>query len=93
MRNKTVTYESVPRLTLLAMSPMSQIEEENGGTQCFDTTTFNAESYVYFFKETFDTYGLKFHEWCLALIGDNVSSNKTVSAITGKPHIGFARTN
>lgn len=79
---------SLPRLTLLAMSPMSQVSACNDLSQTNETTTFSAEAYVQFFRETFDMYELHFDEWCVALIGDNVSSNKRVASITEKPHVG-----
>ena len=53
-----------------------------------ETTAFNAECYVKFIKETFEVFDCDFDEWCVALIRDNINTNKRISSITGKPHVG-----
>ncbi len=79
--------DSVPRRTLLALSPMEKIDVDTDDSNN-ETTTFNAESYINFMKETFDLFECSFEEWCVFWIGDNVSTNKRVSNITRKPHVG-----
>lgn len=81
---------STPSLSLLIISPMSNANEEHDAITSSETTAFNAEAYVNFFRETFEIYGIRFEYWCVALIGDNVSSNKKMSSITGISHVDCA---
>ncbi len=81
---------SHPRLALPAILPISQRIGSDESQCSFESTRFNAESYIQFLNETFDVYSSSFEEYCLALIGDNVSSNLRVSRMTGKPHISRA---
>ena len=66
---------------------MGQVSGEDEDNDC-EATSFNAEAYVQFINETFAVYDCEFSTWCVALIGDNVSTNIKVSKMTGKPHIG-----
>ncbi len=81
---------SHPRLALLAILPISQRIGSDESQCSSESTRFNAESYIQFLNETFDVYSSSFEEWCLTLIGDNVSSNLRVPRMTGKPHISRA---
>eukprot|EP00171_Calliarthron_tuberculosum_P001364 IDg1364t1 len=79
----------VPRLALLAIAPMgpagSSSEDDNDAAEA---TTFNTESHLKFFKDTFDVFQLSFSKWCLALISDNTSTNIKISRKANKPMIG-----
>ncbi len=50
--NCTSKTISIPRLILLAISPMSQVSDEDKDNDC-EATSFNAESYIQFINETF----------------------------------------
>lgn len=55
-----------------------------------ETTIFNSECYVKFLMESFSIFDCELDAWCLALISDNISTNKKFATITKKPLIGCA---
>ena len=40
-------------------------------------------------RDIFKFYGHDFDKWCVALIGENCSTNFKVASLLKKPHIGF----
>ena len=81
---------STLRLTLMAISPMEQLQTCDDEDCSNETTAFSTECYVKFMKETVEVFDCDFDEWFIALIGDNISTNKRIAYIAGKPHIGCA---
>lgn len=86
----SVFKESIPRLTLLSLSPMGHVpeEEDENATGQDETTKFNAEAHLQFFSEIFPFFGQEFSKWCLCLIGDNCSTNLKVASLAKKPYVG-----
>ena len=89
-QNRESKSISVPRLALLSLSPISQVNLNPDELSTAETTRFNAESYIQFFHETFGVFKLSFDKGCVTLIRDNASFNLRIAACTGKPHAGCA---
>ncbi|KAI0556954.1 Ribonuclease H-like protein [Gracilaria domingensis] len=86
-RRKVVRF--TPRLTLLAMSLMGQLEDDTVLDETNnETTTFNAETHAHFFNEIFPIFGQDFASWCVCLIADNCSTNKKTASKLGKRFVG-----
>eukprot|EP00171_Calliarthron_tuberculosum_P002661 IDg2661t1 len=85
--SSTFQEAHTPTMTLLAVSPMSQITdggEQNGDAE---TTKFNAEAHVKFFRDVFELYKCDFDKWCVCLVGDNASTNLRTAKLCSKPHV------
>jgi hypothetical protein len=84
VKNKTsFNTESKLELTLLACSPMDNIEQEYGfpnlDEDIAETTKFNAETHVHFFKDMLSLYKLSIKSWVVCSIADNSSTNKKIT--------------
>ena len=55
-----------------------------------EAVTFNAETHVKFFRETFDVYGIDLDSWCLCIIADNAKVKFKIARILQKPIVGCA---
>ncbi len=87
----TASIESVPVLTLIGLSPISQTsddcdEDRNGD----EATTFNAQAHLKFFSDILQFYGQDFKEWCVCLIAGNTNTNLRAAKLAGVPHVGCA---
>jgi hypothetical protein len=84
--------ESKLELTLLACSPLANIEQEdsfpNLDEDIAETTKFNAETHVQFFKYMLCLYKLSINSWVVCSIADNCSTNKKIAQLMGKPPVG-----
>jgi DNA-binding transcriptional MerR regulator len=84
--------ESNLEITLLASSPMANIEQEDGFPLTVDeeneTTKFNAETHVQFFSDMLALYKLTIDSWVVYSIADNCSTNKKIARLMRKPHVG-----
>ncbi len=84
----TASMESVPVLTLIGLSPMSQTsddcDEDSSGDEA---TTFNAEAHLKFFSDKLQFYGQDFKEWCACLIADNTNTNLRAAKLAGVSHV------
>ena len=92
IENNRKTQRKVPTSVLLAMSPMSNVkdEESTDGDPEEDTnaTTFTAEVHAKFFRDMFSRYDhLSLSDWTICQTADNVSTNKKVAKLLGIPHI------
>jgi len=81
-------YKNVPQITLVGVSPLAKIEEDGFNSLSEEATKFNSETHLKYFRDIFEYYGSDFDEWTVCLIGDNVSTNRKISIICDKPHIG-----
>ncbi len=87
-KNNAHTVVSVPRLSLLSISPMG-VDSSNGFENALqETTRFSVDAYAEFFCNTIEVFKSDFDMYFVARIGDNVGSNKRVSDIAGKPSAG-----
>ncbi len=87
--NATTTAKQVPRLALLALSPMGQVAgPDEECTSNAEATSFNAEAHLQFFEEVFSFYEQQYKKWCLCLISDNTITNMKVARLSGKPIVG-----
>ena len=86
-----------PEITLLACSPMANIEENHDGdtrtedeesrVEESEAMTFNAETHVKFFTNMLAIYGLTIEDWVVCQIANNCSTNKKIAHLMGKPHV------
>lgn len=89
MSNGRSSSQILTRCNLLSVSPMVQIsDEEESSSSTADTSSFNADVQLQFFKDSLQFYNLQFSEWCLCLVGDNASTNLRVARIGNVPHVG-----
>lgn len=72
--------------TFLSVSPMGHLSE--GDSQGNETTTFNAEVHLNFFRTCLEFYRQKVEEWCICFVGDNASTNLRVARLAKKTHVG-----
>jgi hypothetical protein len=71
--------ESKLEITLLACSPMANIEHKDGLPSVDEeneTTKFNAETHGEFFTDMLSLYNLSINSWVVCSIADNCSTNK-----------------
>ena len=86
--NANIT-RAVHRLTLLSLSPMSQeSSDETKEGRSEETTVFNAQAHIDFFREIFLFYRQYFDTWCMCLIGHNTSTNLKIARVLENPHVG-----
>jgi hypothetical protein len=84
VKNKTsFNAESKLELTLLASSPMANIEQEDSFSNLdednAEATKFNAETHVQFFKDMLSLYKLSINSWVVCSIADNCSTTKKIA--------------
>ena len=79
--------DTIPRLSLIALSPMGKIEPDESNEVDDEATTFNAETHLAFFRAVFQFYAQSFDSWCVCLVSDNTSTNMRVARLCGKPII------
>eukprot|EP00171_Calliarthron_tuberculosum_P023317 IDg23317t1 len=91
--NHCPTSIPVTRQTLISAAPMAQVllqaeNDDDEYSSSDEATKFNSETHLKFFGDILEFYGQKFNQWCVALISDNTSTNKRVSALSGIPMVG-----
>jgi len=81
-------YKHIPQITLIGVSPLAKIDEDDDDGLSQEATKFNAEAHLTYFREIFEYYNCDFDRWTVCLIGDNVSTNVKIASLCAKPHIG-----
>jgi hypothetical protein len=85
-----------PELTLLACSPMAQVQDDTDledAAEDIETETIsestkcNAETHVEFFKDSLRWYTLCL-KWIKCILANNTSTNQKITKMIGVPHIG-----
>lgn len=79
---------------MIAVFPMEKkseiidydIDEED--EEDTETAKFDAQTHVQFLKLKSQLYGFSFNDWVLCLLCDNLSVDKRISNLTGKPLAG-----
>lgn len=85
----TTRIVSVKQTTLLGISKMDQVGVDENQNHSNETTSFNAECYINYIRETFSVWVLVFEEWYLVPSGDNDSSNRRMANICKLPFVGY----
>lgn len=80
--------KNVPQITLIGVSPLPKIEEDGLSSLSEEATNFNSETHLKYFRDIFQFYGADFNDRVVCLIGDNVSTNRNISIICNRPHVG-----
>lgn len=84
-KEDSVTTHSVANVTLFGFSPMAKAEDEDdeNGTngENSETSCFDAESHIRYFKEVLQYCGLDYSTLCKALMPDNTSTNIQIAKI------------
>lgn len=82
-----------PQITLLAVSPMGKVRDENEVTDPEltkeqETVKFDADAHRNFFGETMKWYKVNAKKWIRASIADNTTTNLKIARDMGIPHVG-----
>ena len=84
--NNQDNAQSVPRLTLLGVSPLGKVSDDTMNDD--EATKFDAEAHIAFFRDVMKFYNCDFSKWCHCFIADNASVNLRISRLSKKPHVG-----
>ncbi len=94
-----IVLEPSLQMTLLGLCSLEQVSEDHRlhsqsssdnslYTSQHETTLFNAEAHIYYFRETFKIYGPELENWCCCYIADNAQVNYRIASVTKKPQVG-----
>eukprot|EP00171_Calliarthron_tuberculosum_P002072 IDg2072t1 len=86
-----IVVQAVTRSTLLGLSSLGQVEDgthETDASVAAESTKFNAEVHIDFFREVFKFHKLDFDQWCVCLLGDNAAVNLRMARLINKPFVG-----
>ena len=74
---------------MLAFSHMGYIAPEGHGKEIVpgEATSFDAETHVAFFRETFDAFDINFDDWCVFILAGNGRVNNRIATLVSKPQV------
>lgn len=86
---------SVPRVTLLGISPMDPEKLDDQYSiilslvnDNYEATSFNAVKHIYYFQDTLSFCYLDFKRWVECFIVENTATNFRVARLVSEPHFG-----
>lgn len=75
------------RQTLIGVSPIVKVcdDGKTSEDECAEASKFNAEAHLKYFHIILEYYGLKFDDWCVALVYDNIIVSMRASLLSSVP--------
>lgn len=88
IENGSIRSKSIPRNTLIAISPMSYDEDSDETSPETEATKLNSKILLNSFRNQMEFYQKSFNDWCVCLVDDSCKNNLKIAKDFRKPHIG-----